>query len=200
MLKVGIIGCGDIANLNVLGYIRSQDAELVAVCDTDLKTAGEKLERWGLRTVKIYIDYKKMINREDLDIVEILTPHHLHAPMTEYCAKAGVPGISVQKPMAHTISDCDKMIQVCKEEKVKLKLYENFRFYPVYLRAKGLLEQGVIGELLNFRINTVSTGGPGMPRGLNSLIWRVKVDICGGGPVDQWFMTMESTNFQWRCG
>jgi len=183
MLKVGIIGCGDIANLNVLGYIRSQDAELVAVCDTDLKTAGEKLERWGLRAVKIYTDYKKMIDREDLDIVEILTPHHLHAPMTEYCAKAGVPGISVQKPMAHTITDCDKMIQVCKEEDVKLKLFENFRFYPVYLKAKGLLEQGVIGELLNFRINTVSTGGPGMPRGLNSLIWRIKVDVCGGGPM-----------------
>ena len=180
MLKVGIIGCGDIANLNVLGYIRSQDAELVAVCDTDLKTAGEKLERWGLRTVKIYTDYKKMIDREDLDIVEILTPHHLHAPMSEYCAKAGVPGISVQKPMAHTITDCDKMIQVCKEENVKLKLFENFRFYPVYLRAKELLDNGVIGELLNFRINTIHTGGPSMPLGPNSLNWRFQVDTCGG--------------------
>jgi len=183
MLKVGIIGCGDIANLNVLGYIHSQDAELVAVCDTDLKTAGEKLERWGLRTVKIYTDYKKMIDREDLDIVEILTPHHLHAPMTEYCAKAGVPGISVQKPMAHTITDCDKMIQVCKEENVKLKLFENFRFYPVYLRAKELLEQGIIGELLNFRINTIGMGGPGMPVKMRSLLWRRNFDNCGGG---QW--------------
>ena len=183
MLKVGIIGCGEIANLNVLGYIRSQDAEIVAVCDNELKIAGEKLERWGLRIVKIYTDYKKMIDQEDLDIVEILTPHHLHAPMTEYCAKAGVPGISVQKPMAHTITDCDKMIQVCKEEKVKLKIFENFRFYPVYLKAKNLLEQGVIGELLNFRINTLSTGGPGMPIGLNSLIWRTRIDVCGGGPM-----------------
>jgi len=182
MLKVGIIGCGDIANLNVLGYIRSQDAELVAVCDTDLKTAGEKLERWGLRTVKIYTDYKKMIDREDLDIVEILTPHHLHAPMSEYCAKAGVPGISVQKPMAHTITDCDKMIQVCREENVKLKLFENFRFYPVYLRAKELLDSGVIGELLNFRINTINTGGPSMPLGPNTLTWRFQVDTCGGWP------------------
>ncbi len=43
MLKVGIIGTGDIANLNVLGYLHSQDAELVAVSDIDIKTAGEKL-------------------------------------------------------------------------------------------------------------------------------------------------------------
>ena len=183
MLRVGIIGCGDIANLNVLGYLRSQETELVAVSDNDLKIAGKKLERWGLRTVPIYEDYKKMIDREDLDIVEILTPHHLHAPMTVYCAKAGVPGISVQKPMAHTITDCEDMIRVSKEENVKLKLFENFRFYPVYLRAKELLEQGVVGEPLNFRINTINTGGPSMKVDLKSLDWRLKVDTCGGG---QW--------------
>ncbi len=183
MLRVGIIGCGDIANLNVLGYLRSQETELVAVSDTDLKIAGKKLERWGLRTVPIYEDYKKMVDREDLDIVEILTPHHLHAPMTIYCAKAGVPGISVQKPMAHTITDCEDMIRVSAEENVKLKLFENFRFYPVYLRAKELLEQGVVGEPLNFRINTINTGGPSMKVDLKSLDWRLKVDTCGGG---QW--------------
>ena len=116
MLKVGIIGRGDIANLNVLGYLRSQDAELVAVSDIDIKTAGQKLERWGLRTTKVSLDYKEMIDREDLDIVEILTPHNLHGPMTEYCAKAGVSGISVQKPMAHTITDCESMIRICKDE------------------------------------------------------------------------------------
>jgi predicted dehydrogenase len=181
MLRVGIIGCGDIANLNVLGYLRSQEAELVAVSDTNLKIAGNKLERWGLRTVPIYEDYKKMIDREDLDIIEILTPHHLHAPMTIYCAKAGIPGISVQKPMAHTITDCDNMIRVCSEEKVKLKLFENFRFYPVYLKAKELLDQGVIGELLNFRINTIAMGGPSMPVEMKALLWRRDFDNCGGG-------------------
>ena len=184
MLRVGIIGCGDIANLNVLGYLRSQETELVAVSDTDLKIAGKKLERWGLRTVPIYEDYKKMIDREDLDIVEILTPHHLHAPMTEYCAKAGVPGISVQKPMAHTITDCDNMIRVCNEENVKLKLFENFRFYPVYLRAKELLEQGIIGEPLNFRINTIAIGGPSMHVDMKALLWRRNFEKCGGG----WFI------------
>ncbi len=181
MLRVGIIGCGDIANLNVLGYLGSQETELVAVSDVNIKIAGNKLERWGLRTVPIYEDYKKMIDREDLDIVEILTPHHLHAPMTEYCAKAGVPGISVQKPMAHTITDCDNMIRVCKEENVKLKLFENFRFYPVYLRAKELLEQGLIGEPLNFRINTIAMGGPSMHVDIKALIWRRSFETCGGG-------------------
>ena len=183
MLRVGIIGTGDIANLNVLGYLHSQKCELVAVSDTDIECAKVKLERWGLRTLKIYTDYKKMIDHEDLDIIEILTPHNLHAPMTEYAAKAGIPGISVQKPMAHTIIDCEKMIQVCKEEKNKLKLFENFRFYPVYLKAKELLNQGIIGELLNFRINTIATAGPSMMVGLKAHLWRIDIDKCGGGPM-----------------
>ena len=162
----------------------SSDTELIAVCDTDLKRAGEKLERWGLRNTKIYTDYKEMIDHEELDIVEILTPHHLHYPMTEYCANAGVHGISVQKPLAHTITDCDKIIQTCKKNDVKLKLYENFRFYPPYLKAKELIDNNIIGEPLNFRINTVKYmfGGPSMNLDMKSLIWRRKFDKCGGGP------------------
>ena len=182
MLKVGIIGTGIIANLNILGYIHSQDTELVAVSDIDVECAKEKLALWNLRSLKIYKDYKQMVDKEDLDIVEILTPHHLHAPMAEYCANAGVPGISVQKPMAHTITDCERMIEVCNDNRVKLKLFENFRFYPVYLKAKKLLEQGIIGELLNFRINSVGTGGPSWPVNVNAYLWRIDVDSCGGGP------------------
>ncbi|MFX1389189.1 MAG: Gfo/Idh/MocA family protein [Promethearchaeota archaeon] len=182
MLRVGIIGCGDIANLNVLGYLHSGDTEIVAVSDTNIKNAKEKLEKWGLRTLKIYPDYRNMIDKEGLDIVEILTPHHLHGPMTEYCAKAGVKGISVQKPMAHTLADCERMIRVCEEQKTKLKVYENFRFYPVFLRAKELLDKGILGELTNFRINSINAGGPSMPRDLKSTGWRQNFDICGGGP------------------
>ena len=182
MLKVGLIGTGVIANLNILGYLSSQDTELVAISDIDVACAKEKLARWNLRSLKIYKDYKQMVDKQNLDIVEILTPHHLHAPMTEYCAKAGVPGISVQKPMAHTITDCEKMIEVCKEEKVKLKLFENFRFYPVYLKAKELLDRGIIGERTNFRINTIGTGGPSWPVGVNAYLWRINIDTCGGGP------------------
>jgi len=202
MLRVGLIGCGDIANLNVLGYLHSPKTELVSVADINIKNAAEKLERWGLRSLKVYSDYRKMVDHEDLDIVEILTPHHLHGTMTEYCARAGISGISVQKPLAHTITDCEKIIQVCKEENVILKLYENFRFYPVYIKAKKLLEQGIIGEPLNFRINTIRTGGPSMPLDIKALIWRRKTELCGGGSLiyDDFFSTVQDSpsNIFWK--
>jgi len=184
MLRVGLIGTGVIANLNVLGYIYSKDAEVIAVADVDEKNAKEKLERWGLRTAKIYTDYRRMLQKEDLDIVEILTPHHLHAQMTADAARSGVKAISVQKPMAHTITDCNRMIKVCEKNSVKLKVFENFIFAPHIQKAKELLDSGIIGERLNFRINTVLTGGPHMPYSLlKSYLWRVQVDKCGGGPL-----------------
>ncbi|MFX1444954.1 MAG: Gfo/Idh/MocA family protein [Promethearchaeota archaeon] len=182
MLKVGIIGTGRVSDLNYLAYYYSSDAEIIAVANTDKNEAIEKLKKWNLRTVKVYTDYKKMIDNEELDIVEILTPHHLHCSMTEYAAKAGVPGISVQKPLAHTISDCEKIIQICEEEKVKLRSFENFRFYPPYLKAKELLDNGIIGETINFRINTIEFTGPGWPVKPSSYQWRVQIDKCGGGP------------------
>ncbi|TFG15664.1 MAG: Gfo/Idh/MocA family oxidoreductase [Promethearchaeota archaeon] len=182
MLRVGIIGTGRIFDLNYLGYFYSPDAEIVAVANTNKNETIEKLNNCNLRTVRVYTDYKKMIDKENLDIVEILTPHHLHLSMAEYAAKAGVPGISVQKPLAHTITDCERMIQICKEEKVKLRSFENFRFYPPYLKAKELINDSIIGEPLNFRINTIEFTGPGWPVNPSSTQWRVQMDKCGGGP------------------
>jgi predicted dehydrogenase len=182
MLRVGIIGTGIISDLNYLGYYYSPDAEIVAVANIDKNEAIEKLNKWCLRTARIYTDYKKMIDKEELDIIEILTPHHLHCSMVQYAAKAGVPGISVQKPLAHTITDCEKIIQACREEKVKLRSFENFRFYPPYLKAKELLDKGIIGESLNFRINTIEFTGPGWPVKPSANQWRVQIDKCGGGP------------------
>jgi predicted dehydrogenase len=184
MLRVGLIGTGVISDLNVLGYIYSDKAEVVAVSDTDEKLARKKLKKWGLLITKYYKDYQEMVDKENLDIVEILTPHHLHAPMTEYCAKAKVPGISVQKPLAENIRNCDKMIEICKQCKVKLKLFENFRFYPPCVKAKELLDDGIIGEPISFRIITVGGAGPGWKFSyIKSYLWRVNTELCGGGPI-----------------
>ena len=70
MLRVGIIGAGAIANLNVQGYMHSPDSELVAICDVNLNNAKEKAERWGLRTLKIYKNYictRKKWKRRNLE-------------------------------------------------------------------------------------------------------------------------------------
>ena len=153
MLKVGFIGLGAISHENVLGYLGSEDAQVVAVCDLK-QAAGKKwLEKWSLSHAHLYTDFQEMLSREDLDLVEILTPHHLHCQQAVACARAGVKGISLQKPMAVTLNECDRIIQACRESGAVLKVYENFVFYPVYLKVKELISGGLIGDLRGIRVH-----------------------------------------------
>ncbi|MFW9942906.1 MAG: Gfo/Idh/MocA family protein, partial [Candidatus Thorarchaeota archaeon] len=145
-LKVGIIGCGVIFNLNILGYSDNDDVEVTCLCDSKSKNAEEKIKKYKLNpNIKIYRDYKEMFDSENLDILEILLPHHLHSEVTLYAAQKQLKGISVQKPMANSIEECDKMIEACKKNNIKLKVYENFTFYPPIMKAKQLIQEGIIG-------------------------------------------------------
>jgi predicted dehydrogenase len=156
MLKVGFIGLGHISHENVLGYLDSPDAQVVAVCSRTEATARQWLSRYHLPNARYYENYEEMLARESLDIVEILTPHHLHYEQVMKCAEARVPGISLQKPMALLLTQCQEMIDVCRRNGVVLKVYENFLFYPVYLKARELIERGLIGELISVRVNTMT--------------------------------------------
>ena len=103
-IRVAIVGCGRISDLHVLGYKGREDARIVAVCDTNLSHAKSKAKEWGVE--KVYSDYQQVLNDKDVDVVELLTPHHLHCPMTIQAAQAG-KHISVQKPMALSALEAD---------------------------------------------------------------------------------------------
>ncbi|MFX1427234.1 MAG: Gfo/Idh/MocA family protein [Promethearchaeota archaeon] len=182
-LKVGIIGCGRIFDLNVLGYFNNDDVEITCLCDKKKKFAAQKIKEYKLgSTAKAFKDYKEMLDTEELDIVEILLPHHLHSEVTVYAAQKQLKGISVQKPMANTIEECDKMINACKENNVKLKIYENFTFYPPIMKAKELIQEGVIGEVNSIHIKTLVTfGGGGWKVPVGAWKWRFDAKTCGGG-------------------
>ena len=185
MLKVGFIGLGTISHENVLGYLNSPDAEIVAVCRREEAAARQWLATYNLRQARYYQRVEEMLEKEDLDIVEILTPHYLHCSQTVLCAQAGVKGISLQKPMALNLRECDRIIEICKEHHVKLKIYENFVFYPVYLKARELIAQGLIGELQSIRINTMSgirEGAP-WPWCWTPGSWSLDLSRSGVGPL-----------------
>ena len=185
MLKVGFIGLGNVSNDHVLGYLDSEEAEIVAVCDVDQDAGRRWLERWSQPQAKLYHNHETMLENEALDIVEILTPHHLHCPLAVSCAEAGVRGVSVQKPMAQRLHECDQIIESCQRNGVKLRVYENFLFYPVYERAKALIEEGIIGEPMSIRVHTMGGVREGAPWPIfwdpNS--WRMDLERSGVGPL-----------------
>ncbi|MFW9938042.1 MAG: Gfo/Idh/MocA family protein [Candidatus Thorarchaeota archaeon] len=181
-LKVGIIGCGVIFDLNILGYLDNPDVEITCLCDKRTKKVRNEINKFQLGSnINIYNDYKNMLDNENFDILEILLPHHLHAEVTVYAANKNLKGISVQKPMATNISDCNKMIDSCKKNNVKLKIFENFMFYPPLFRAKELIDQGVIGEVNSINIKTLEATSGGWDIPDTTWRWRVDPETCGGG-------------------
>jgi len=181
MLKVGIIGTGVIFDLNILGYLRRNDVEITCLCNRTIEKAKQKVKTFNLnKNIPIYSDYKKMLDKEDMDIVEILLPHYLHADATIYAAQKGVKGISVQKPMAIKLKEADDMINACKNSGSILSIYENFIFAPHIMKAKELLDNDYIGDPSSIRIKTAmgSKGGWEIPQSAKD--WRKDPKKIGG--------------------
>ena len=185
MLKVGFIGLGAISHEHVLGYLDSPETDIVAVCGPEKDAARAWLQKWSLPQARYYSAYEKMLEREPLDLVEILSPTYLHAAQAVACARAKVKGISLQKPMGLNLRQCDEIITECASAGTRLKVYENYLFYPVYLKAKELIDQGVIGEPMSLRLHTAGglREGAAWPWCWEPRSWRLNQATAGVGPL-----------------
>src|SRR5262249_5271983 len=97
-LRVGFIGAGRISDLHAIEYLRNPRAQLLAVCDIDPEIARRQSTRWGVPARRVFANYHDLLTCEEIDLVEILLPHHLHAPVVLAAIRAG-KHVSVQKPM-----------------------------------------------------------------------------------------------------
>ena len=88
-LRVGFIGTGRISDLHAIEYLQNEQAELVAVCDSDADIARSRAAAWGVPEGRIFTDYHDLLALKDLDLVEILLPHHLHRQAALDAAAAG---------------------------------------------------------------------------------------------------------------
>ncbi len=151
------------------------------MCDSKRSRAHEKAKAWGVE--KVYTDYRRLLADPEIDLVELLVPHHLHAEMTIAACQAG-KNVSVQKPMALTVAEADQMIAAAQRAGVVLRVYENFVFYPPNVRAKEMIEAGEIGEpqMIRLHVNT-GTQDTAWKVPLSAWLWRFDESRCGGGPL-----------------
>ena len=180
-IRVAIVGCGRISDLHQVGYRGRTDARIVAVCDTNKAHARKKAKEWGVE--KIYTDYQQVLEDKEVDVVELLTPHHLHCPMTVQACQAG-KHVSVQKPMALSAAEADQMIAAADKAGVTLRVYETFVYYAPAIRAKEMIEAGEIGEVRAVRMHvSTGTGDTSWEVPLSAWLWRFNEKQCGGGPL-----------------
>lgn len=180
-IRVAIVGCGRISDLHQIGYRGRSDAKIVAVCDSNEACAREKAVAWEVE--KVYTDYHQVLEDKEVDVVELLTPHHLHCPMTIQAAQAG-KHISVQKPMALSAAEADEMIAAADKAGVILRVYETFVYYAPAMRAKEMIEAGEIGDIRAVRMHVNSgSADTSWEVPLSAWIWRLNEKQCGGGPL-----------------
>ena len=142
--RVGVIGCGSIANLHVHGYNQVQVMELVACADTVAAKGESFAARYGIP--KSYTDYREMLDQEQLDIVSVCSWHPLHAEMTIAAAARKPKAILCEKPMATCLGEAEDMMIACQRNGVKLAIGFQRRFLGAWTKAKELIAAGAIGK------------------------------------------------------
>jgi len=181
MMNLGFIGTGRIFDLNILGYLDNKDIKITALCNRTIEKAKNKAKKFNLNEeITFYSDYKNMLKNEDLDMVEILLPNYLHSQVCIDSVNFGVKAISVQKPIAISLEEADKMIKICEEKGTVLSIYENFYFDEHILKAKEIIADDYIGEPTSMRIKTVMAGKGGWKQEGKSKDWRSDPQKVGG--------------------
>jgi len=141
--KVGIIGCGNIFLMHAQSLINTPSVELVAVCDIRSLRAQRAAKRYNCHH---YLDYKQMLEKEDLDVVHILTPHYLHPSMAIQALNKKI-NVLTEKPISINPRDGEKMIRAAKRNKVKLGVIFQNRYNPGSQLVKKNLLTGKLGEV-----------------------------------------------------
>jgi len=151
MVNWEVVGACGIADRRTIpeGITKAKNAKLVAVMDV---VAEEKVKSVAKKygNVKYYTKEEDLVNDKNVQVIYIATPTNLHCPQTILAAKRG-KHVLCEKPMAMTVSECEKMIDVCKKNKVKLSLGYMMRYHAYHKKIKEIVDSGVLGRLVMCR-------------------------------------------------
>lgn len=188
-LRVGVIGCGRISVMHLGSIKRLEQAELIACCDIIRERAEETARQYG---VKSYVDYKEMIDKENLDAVHICLPHYLHSTVACYAFKKGV-NVLTEKPMDVDLESAENAVKTAKECGVTFGVIMQCRYNNSAKLVKAAYENGKLGKIISAR-SVLTWARP--DEYYNSSDWKGTWDKEGGGVViDQAIHSIDLVNW-----
>jgi len=185
-LNVGLIGCGFMGRTHSNAYRKVNnffDLEyqpvLKAVCDIDEARGKAFAAKWGYESRET--DWRKLIARKDIDLVDIPAPNDLHKDIAIAAAKAGKM-ILCEKPLARTGPEALKMVEAVENAGVPNLVYFNYRRIPAVTLAKQLIDEGRLGRIFHYRAKFLQdwTMSKDLPQG-GPALWRLDVKVAGSG-------------------
>ncbi len=164
-LKVGIAGCGDIAQWNYMPGTQALRglAEIVATCDQRFERAEADREEYGADGCRSYGDYEAFLRDPGVEAVEVLTPWPLHYAMCLQALQAG-KHVYVQKPMCQTLAEADRLIEEADRRGLVLAAAPPMMVSPGVLRIKALVDEGVLGKVAMVFCHSSHGGATGQGR------------------------------------
>lgn len=162
-IGVGVIGWGfmgkththSLRDMRMFYPDMDFDVALVSVCSRNREKAERAMREHGFRHATD--DYRELIARDDVDVVSICTPNAMHLEMALHALAAG-KHVYIDKPMCMDYAEATKLVDAVRRSGCKLQVAHNNRFFPSTLRARQLVEQGKIGDVLSFSFNYLHSG------------------------------------------
>ncbi|MPZ18936.1 MAG: hypothetical protein GEV06_13625 [Luteitalea sp.] len=164
LIRVGIIGCGSRGNQVMNDWLPHKDSVFVAACDvakTKLEETAAKLNAAQSGTkVDMVEDYRRLLDRKDIDVVLIATPDHWHSPMTVDACDAG-KDIYVEKPVSNAIEPALKMVEAARQHNRIVQVGLQQRSWHHFQEAAKLTRDGYFGSLITHCVMSPPGGGGG---------------------------------------
>lgn len=142
MLKVAVVGVGNISGAHIPCWIAMEDAELVAICDI----RQECLDKYP--DIKGYLDFEELLEKEELDIIDICLPTDLHAPFAMKAMEKGIHVIS-EKPISLKAEVVTEVYECARRNKVNFMVAQCLRFWPEYALIKELVDSEKYGKVIS---------------------------------------------------
>ena len=154
MLKVAIVGAGNIAPAHIEGYVKFKDrckiAALVDIYPGKAKALNDKFDLGA----DVYDNYEKLFDRDDIDLVSVCTPPFTHAAVSIDCMNHGMDVIC-EKPMASSLDECDRMIEARDKSQRRLSIISQNRFRTPIMKLKQLLDANIAGKVLHVQVDSL---------------------------------------------
>jgi predicted dehydrogenase len=185
-LNIGLIGYGFMGRTHSNAYKRVNDffdleyrPILKAVCGRTEQGAKAFAEKWQYESFET--DWRKLIERKDIDAIDICTPNDTHAPIAIAAAEAGKM-VLCEKPLARTLKEAAPMVEAIEKAGVPNTVWYNYRRVPAVTLAKQLIDEGRLGRIFHYRANFLQdwTISADLPQG-GAGLWRLDAASAGSG-------------------
>ncbi len=185
-LNVGLVGYGFMGRThsNAFGQVNNFfDLEfepvLKAVCARDASKVKPFADQWGFESVET--DWRKLVERKDIDLIDIASPNDTHAGIAMAAAAAGKM-VLCEKPLALNGREAEQMVAAVEKAGVPNMVWYNYRRVPAVMMAKQLIDQGRLGRIFHYRAKFLQdwTISKDLPQG-GAGLWRLDVNVAGSG-------------------